>query len=92
MTNKCGICGRFIKESSYDDTKLCPTHAILLKDFDELNHAIFNLERALRILEKAHICRPLYRMRCNLGEIKQAFRVGQKVCEYIPTLELINRR
>jgi hypothetical protein len=91
MTEKCGICGKFIKVASWDNTRLCPTHSILLKDFNKLDHLIFELEQSLRLLEKSDICRPLYRMRCNLGEIQQAFKTGHKICDYSTTLELIGR-
>lgn len=89
MTERCGICGKFISSAIWNDTMLCPEHKEYLKKFDELNSAIFGLEQTLRKLEKTDICRPLYRMRCNLGEMKDAFRKGRKVCEFIPTLELM---
>ena len=91
MTAQCGVCGKFIKVASWDTTRLCQAHATLLKDFDDLNLAIFNLQINLSQLEKSEVCRPLYRMRCNLGEIQDRFKHGFPVSEYTTTFEMLGR-
>ena len=89
-SDRCVICGKFLKYSDHY-AKLCPKHQEIEQLIVRANNAIFDAEQSLYRLEKAPLCRPLYRMRCNLGEVKQAFRDGRKVCDYIPTLELVGR-
>lgn len=89
MTERCGICGKFIRVASWDRTRLCSAHAVLLKDFDELNKAIFDLDQKIARFEKTDFCRPLYRMRCNLGELKEVYKTGRKVNEFATVMEIM---
>jgi phage FluMu protein Com len=79
-SDRCVVCGKFLKRVDHYG-KLCPKHYEILNLIDKANNAIFHAESALYKLEKAHSCKPLYRMRINLGYVKQAYKNGAKVCE-----------
>jgi hypothetical protein len=89
-SDRCVVCGKFLKREEHY-TKLCPKHERIEELIDQAIYSVFQAEQQLYMLEKAHSCLPLYRMRCGLGEVKHAYRNGFKVCEMATTLEMVGR-
>ena len=88
---RCVICGKFVPDIFWKP-ELCDKHEKQLSPmFKLVNDSIFELEQTLRKYEHKSVCRPLYRMRCNLGEIEDRLKRGVKICDYVTTLDLIGR-